>query len=499
VGQWEVVGRKWLRVQSLADFDAAVHNGAATPPHGASGSSSACQEPRAATAPMSATIGTAQPATLTTFEPPTGNSRPSDAVAAPTASDGVLRRLVERFAFIAFALYHLPLFLNNYPSLGGGGASEKGLAIAWGRLFTPPGAWVARHLFHMTGPMPYAYQGDNGDVGEEFGRLLLSILIAALGAAAWTFADRRRARGRWLGEALRVLLRYSIALGITSYAVSKLWREQFPPLFPATLDQRVGDLRPMALLWSFMQYSYPYTFFGGVMELSVVLLLCFRRTATLGALLCLAVMGNVAMLNIAYGVQVKLYATMIVLSAAVLVLYELPRLYAVFVANRVAMPVPPSPLHERIATPVRWTVKFLVVGSVMLSSIVVARNFASGKLFPSTALDGGWVVTQQGAKAASDTASARPWRRIFVDPFGISIRLETDSLLFCSRAASAGSNAISLDCGADRKGTLRWTRSGKLVQLDGTFGGAPFSVTARHLEPSDYRLLRTKSRLIWDR
>jgi hypothetical protein len=377
--------------------------------------------------------------------------------------------------------------------------SEKGLAISWGHLFTPPGVWVARHLFHMIGPMPYAFQGDNGDVGEEFGRLLLSILIAVFAAAVWTFADRRRAHGRWLTESLRVLLRYSIALGITSYAVSKLWREQFPALFPTTLDQRLGDLTPMGLLWSFMRYSYPYTFFGGVMELAVVLLLCFRRTATLGALLCLAVMGNVAILNIAYGVQVKLYATMIVLSAAVLVLYELPRLYDFFVANRVAMPASPSPLHERIATPIRWTLKFLVVGSVMLSSIVVARKFASGSPLQSTPLDGGWVVTQQGANAASAAASATRWRRIFIEPFGIAIRLESDSLISCQRGGSGAPSTISLECGADRKGSLRWTRSGRLLQLDGTFAGAPLSVTARHLEPSDYRLLRTRSRLIFDR
>jgi len=448
---------------------------------------------------MSVAIDARPAAMLTELKPPAGDSRPSGGADAPARSAGVVRRLIERFAFIAFALYHLPLFINNYPSLGGGGVSEKGLAISWGHVFTPPGVWVARHLFHMTGPMPYAYQGDNGDVGEEFGRLLLSILIAALGAAAWTFADRRRARGRWLGEALRVLLRYSIALGIASYAISKLWREQFPALFPTTLDQRVGDLTPMGLLWSFMQYSYPYTFFGGVMELAVVLLLCFRRTATLGALLCLAVMGNVAILNIAYGVQVKLYATMIVLSAAVLVLYELPRLYAFFVANRAAMPASPSPLHERIATPVRWTVKLLVVGSVMLSSIVVARKSASGYSVQSTALDGGWLVTQQGAKAASDAASATRWRRIFIEPYGITIRLESDSLIRCQRGAAGEPSMISLVCGADRKGSLRWTRTGQLLQLEGTFAGAQLSVTARHLEPSDYRLLRTKSRLIFDR
>src|SRR6185369_7053826 len=90
----------------------------------------------------------------------------------------VARRLLERFALIAFALYHVPLFLNNYPSLGGGGASDHGLAIRWGHVFAQPGMWVVRHVFHMSGPMPQAYQGDNGDVAEEFGRLFLAVVIA---------------------------------------------------------------------------------------------------------------------------------------------------------------------------------------------------------------------------------------------------------------------------------------------------------------------------------
>src|SRR6185503_10757887 len=112
---------------------------------------------------------------------------------------------------------------------GGGGFSDTGIAAKWGHVFTPPGVWVARHVFHMTGPMPSAYQGDNGDIGEEFGRLLLAVVIGAIGAAVWTVIDRRRPRARWAGDALQLLLRYSIALGLTGYAVAKLLPQQFPP------------------------------------------------------------------------------------------------------------------------------------------------------------------------------------------------------------------------------------------------------------------------------
>src|SRR6185437_1988647 len=291
---------------------------------------------------------------------------------------GTTRRVLERFALVAFGLYHLPLFLNNYPSLGGGGFNDNGLAVRWGHLFTPPGIWVARHLFHVAGPMPNGSRGDNGDVAEEFGRLVVCVAIAVVVAVWWTLADRRKPRAAWVSETLRVLLRYSIALGLASYGISKILPMQFPPLDPVRLQQRVGDLSPMALLWTFMEYSRPYAFFGGLMEAAVVVLLCVRRTAMLGALTCLAVMVNVALLNWAYGVPVKLYSTMLVVSAAVLLLYDLPRLYGFFVKDA---PLPAAPtvsfIHERIPARWRWTIKLLLVGSVCLSSVAAMESILS--------------------------------------------------------------------------------------------------------------------------
>jgi hypothetical protein len=289
-------------------------------------------------------------------------------------------RLLERFGLVGFGLYHLPLLLNNYPSLGGGGMAADGLAVRWGRVFTPVGIWAARHVFHLTGPMPNGYRGDNGDVGEEYGRLLVAVIIALVAAVCWTVADRRRPRGRWVSEALQLLLRYSIALGLTSYAIAKILPVQFPALNAFALDQRVGDLTPMSLLWDFMRYSRAYSLFGGVMELAVVLLLCFRRTALLGALLCLAVMSNVALLNYAYGVPVKLYSTMIVLSAAVLAMYDWRRLMSVFLTNEPVAARPLSAgLHDRVPSWLRWTGKLLLVGTVMISSLVAMVPAASAR------------------------------------------------------------------------------------------------------------------------
>jgi hypothetical protein len=399
------------------------------------------------------------------------------------------RRLLERFALIAFGLYHLPLFLNNYPTLGGGGMSGDGLAVRWGHVFTVPGIWVARHLFQITGPMPRGSAGDNGDVSEEYARLLLCVVLGIAGAIAWTIADRRRPSREWVESALRILLRYSIALGLTGYAVAKLLPQQFPPITASVLERRVGDLTPMSLLWTFMQYSRAYAFFGGLVELIAVVLLCYRPTATLGALVCLVAMTNVALLNYAYGVPVKLYATMIVLSAAVLVLYDSRRLFDVFVRNRaVDASRESTALQDLVPTRWRQAIKVVVVGSVMLSCVVAMAPTLRPR--PAAAVEGTWSVS-----AASPPNS---WRRLTIDAFGVTISTGGDALLRCRRTAAADTTALSLQCAEGHRGELRATRGGETLHLEGTFDGAPVSVTATYVDRASYRLLRTTFRWMFD-
>lgn len=176
-------------------------------------------------------LGQRRVADTTTFGPaPTSSGNPADAT-APTPSRSASRRFLARFALIAFGLFHVPLFLNNYPSLGGGGAPvEDGLAVRWGHVFTVPGIWVARTVLHVAKPNPASFRGDNADYGEEFGRLLLAIVVAAIVALVSTVADRKRPRASWVEPSLHLLLRYSIILGLGSYSWARLVPQQFPPL-----------------------------------------------------------------------------------------------------------------------------------------------------------------------------------------------------------------------------------------------------------------------------
>jgi hypothetical protein len=250
-----------------------------------------------------------------------------------------------------------------------------------------------------------------------------------------------------------------------------------------------------------MQYSRPYAFFGGLMELSAVLLLCWRRTATLGALICIPVMTNVALMNLAYGVQVKLYSLMILASAAVLALYEAPRLLAMFVRQQsVAAERQPTLFEGRLSDPIRWGIKIVLLGSVLLSS-VVAMEPAEARRSQSSPLDGAWTVTSfsRDGKALDSTGNAARWRRMIVAGPGVAIRFETDTLVRCRRTQKADSTVLALACSRNRQGELTWRRAGDILTLDGTFDGAKVSASARHRDSTDYPLLRSKFRWIFDR
>jgi hypothetical protein len=399
------------------------------------------------------------------------------------------RRLAARFALIAFACYHLPLVLNDFPALGGGGFAEDGLAIRWGHIFGQLGLWIARHVFGLIGPMPDALSGDNGDTAEEYCRFLLGVVIAVVAGAIWTFADRRRPRARWVDGALRVLLRYSIALGLASYAVAKILPQQFGPLRPSSLELRVGELGPFGLAWRFMEYSRPYNAIAGWMELAVVLLLSVRRTATLGALLCVPVTLNVALMNFCYGVEVKLFSTMTLLSALVLIAYDARPLFDMIVLRRATAPTPVAPpfrLHALNAW--RWPIKLLAVGGVLVSSwVAMQRHIHEREAFMRRPIAGLWRISGDA-----------PWRRVAIDHRGVLIRRSDDSLLVCRPARGTPDGLLSLTCQTGEKGELRARVDGDRLHLEGTFGGTPFALDATRIDLASLPLLRARFRWVFD-
>jgi hypothetical protein len=121
-----------------------------------------------------------------------------------------------------------------------------------------------------------------------------------------------------------------------SYGLFKVIKLQFPFPFLSRLVQPYGESSPMGLAWTYMGYSDTYNYFTGFAELLAGVLLLFRRTTPLGALVCFAVMSNVFMMNMSYDIPVKLLSFNTILMSLFLLWKDIQRLINFFITNKPA-------------------------------------------------------------------------------------------------------------------------------------------------------------------
>jgi hypothetical protein len=183
----------------------------------------------------------------------------------------------------------------------------------------------------------------SGDTSWAYTEMKLFLLVAAIACVVWSVLDRKRPHYERLAFWLRMSVRYYIAAAALSYGVIKLAALQMPFPSLSQLATPLGDLLPMRFSWLFIGYSFPYQFFSGAMETIAGLLLLYRRTVTVGLFAATGAFLNVVMINLAYDVPVKLYASHLLFSCLFLLALDSKRLLNFLVLNRVT---PPTHAYE---------------------------------------------------------------------------------------------------------------------------------------------------------
>ena len=198
--------------------------------------------------------------------------------------------------------------------------------------------WLVRagntHLFHIRDTLVPV--NGSGDTSYAYARLCLQITLAALGCVIWTVLDRKRTHDERALYWLRLGVRYYVIAAALSYGIIKLFVLQMS--FPTTsqLATPLGDFLPMRFSWLFIGYSTPYEIFSGAMETVAGLLLLSRRTITAGLFAATGAFANVVMINLAYDVPVKLYASHLLFSCLFLLALDSKRLIGFLFLNRPA-------------------------------------------------------------------------------------------------------------------------------------------------------------------
>ncbi len=373
----------------------------------------------------------------------------STAIPPVLPESGTLTGWLRRFGFRFLAFY---LLQYNVVSLIGPipGLNQLGWLIyqVWDK-FVP---WAGTAIFHLAQPITIKPNG-SGDTTFNYVQILCMLLLTLAVTLVWVWFDRRRRYDPIVREATRITVRYVLALTMLSYGISKMLHQQMPAPMLSQLQTSYGEFSPMGLLWRFMGYSATYSFFAGFCEFLGGLLLFFRRTTTLGALLVAAVMFHVALMNFCFDVPVKIYSTHLFLFAVFLLAPDLRRLADVFFWHR-AVPAVPFAL----TWPRRWMhftalgIKVLFVGYT-LYYIPVARTLAWLQTPPRPELYGLYETKEfiyDGAVIPETGEPNERWRRFVFTEYGANVELMNGRRVYYTFTSSLKDRQLKLTWRGDQ-------------------------------------------------
>jgi uncharacterized membrane protein YphA (DoxX/SURF4 family) len=416
----------------------------------------------------------------------------SDRAAAPAVESGewsLAQRAGFRFAFIYILLYTYPGPLDELPGVD----FLRDTSDAMWRVVVP---WVGAHVLRLSHPVSIQPSG-SGDKLFDWVQVVAMLSLALIGAIVWTAIDRRHRSHRKLFTAFQLYLRFTLASILFGYGFDKVFPNQFEPMNPVRLTQYFGEAAPGGFAWSFLGFSVGYEIFAGTGEVLAGLLLLFRRTTTLGAIIGAVVLTNVFMLNMSYDIPVKQFSFHLLLMCAALVACDAPRLLNVFVRQRSAE----APRHtELFVTPASR--RNAQIAGALLGLWMIGGHcwtelgyYRQGRLAPHPPLYGVFEVEQvvkNGALQPPLLTDATRWRRLSAAGRRASVRLATDSLAQYRLLTDTLKHTATLTAGPDTaaKTVLAYTfPDAQHLVLRGRIGPDSVEMTLRRRSESSYLLV----------
>ena len=418
-------------------------------------------------------------------------SAPAQAVDQPW---NLLTRIAFRFCVVYFGLFCLLTQIINSVLVIPVPSTPD-----WGTL--PPIRnvvfWVAAHVFGLKLPLVYSGSG-SGDKQFDWVLLFCMLVAAVVATAAWSALDRKRENHATLHKWFLLFLRFCLAGQMFIYGSMKAVPLQMSYPHLARLVERYGDFSPMGVLWSSVGASPAYETFTGCAELLAGLLLIFPRTATLGALICLADVTQVWVLNMTYDVPVKLLSFHLILISLLLLSPERKRLVNFFFLNRAADPATRTPLFasrraQRIASGLIAFLWLWMLGTGVYAIWDIWHQY--GPNAPKSPLYGIWNVqscTLDDKPQPLLITDAQAWRRIIFDsPQFAQIERMEDNQAY-SAALDEKSRTLTLTDSHDKNWQAKFTYarpSLDRLKLDGAMAGKKAALELQRMDEKKFLLV----------
>ncbi len=232
--------------------------------------------------------------------------------------------------------------------------------------------------------------------------LIAVVVVAVLASIAYVWVWHRREQTGTVDSGLRHawlqgIIRYWLALEISTYGFAKILRTQFEtPSY--RLDMPVGELTGFGLTWYYFGYSYTLAVIIALFQIGGSILLLYRRTTLLGTMILLPVLTNIVLINLFYDISTGAFFNSVVftLGLVFLMLLDVDKLKRTFwdLVER----LPPITLGHNwvkhglrlLPIAVAFSIIFYFVqtnksDNVLLGTWKVERFTRNGQVVPTTA------------------------------------------------------------------------------------------------------------------
>jgi hypothetical protein len=170
----------------------------------------------------------------------------------------------------------------------------------------------------------------------------------------------------------RILLSYFMALILFKYGFDKLFLLQFPAPEPNLLYTPLGKMDRDILFWTSMGSSPLFNRFTGGAEIFLGLLLLYRKTRSVGAILSVGTFLFILIINLSFDISVKLFSTLLLLISLYVAWPDLKRIWHLLVLKSIA-----ESEKEKSYSPKSRLLKMLVL--ILMTAEVTIPYFSLDK------------------------------------------------------------------------------------------------------------------------
>lgn len=293
--------------------------------------------------------------------------------------------------FVVLFAITLPFPLHYFPSLG----------MYLSNIFQPLNTWTAETIFGID--FQFIAVNESDSLGLYFHCIHLAVFSIFIG---WTW---NRWFHRFSENEIRSFLHastaYILSFFLFKYGFDKLFKVQFYLPEPNTLYTPLGMLSKDILFWSTVGSSYSYSLFAGILEILPAILLLFRKTRLLGALIAFGVLIHVLLINFSFDISVKLLSSYLVGLSVILIQPYFSSLVSIFTSNSSEFKRPEFesqlPKHSRFQSLFRS----FILSAILFEStfFFISNGIYNDDLVARPPFHGAYLV--QKSKVISDSPS----------------------------------------------------------------------------------------------